>query len=270
MSEAAALAWCARRTASEVVGERPEEADLWLIIGERNDLSAHWALEGLRKIGRGDVEFVTTDILGPGARWNHWITSSSVGVAIDLPDGRTIRSTSVTGVLNRLWRPSGWRISSRVSPTDRIYATEEISAFFLSWLSSFPGSVINRPTPSCFSGQERHPAEWYLLAGRAGITTPPYRQSSRQPAPQSAGTITREDSTVLVLDGEPFGLAPPLVLAACQRLANMCGTRLLGITLSRDQFDSWNFVGASTFPDMRLGGPLLIDALADAFEAGRR
>jgi hypothetical protein len=50
------------------------------------------------------------------------------------------------------------------------------------------------------------------------------------------------------------------------RFAALAGEGLLGIELAPSPADPWTFVGATPFPDLRLGGPDLLDALVDALK----
>jgi hypothetical protein len=66
-------------------------------------------------------------------------------------------------------------------PQDRDYVTQELTAFFLSWLYSLPPPVLNRPAPHGLCGSWRHRSQWVWLAARAGLPTPSYRQTSFDP-----------------------------------------------------------------------------------------
>ena len=152
---------------------------MWLILHHSGDPSARWAYEGLKQRGLAPLELVTAEMLGPGLRWDHRVGANGASIEISLPNGRVLSGRTIRGVLNRLRGVTGWRSLHRVRVDDRSYAEQELAAFFLSWLSCLPPPILNQPTPHGLAGRERHMSEWVLLATAAGLTTVPWRQSSR-------------------------------------------------------------------------------------------
>lgn len=63
------------------------------------------------------------------------------------------------------------------------------------------------------------------------------------------------------LAGDPV---PPEIGAACRRLGELAETALLGISFTVSVEGVWAFAGATPRPDLRLGGPELLDVLAAA------
>lgn len=246
---------------------------MWIILCQSNDSSALWVYEGLQRRGLVPLELVTAEMLGPGLRWNHRVGPKGTSIEISFADGRILSSDSIRGVLNRLIKISSWYPLHRVKAGDRNYAGTELTAFFLSWLSCLPPPILNRPTPQGLAGRERHISEWFLLATTAGLTTVPYRQSSRAPFEVSKERLASEASpfkTVLVLDRYVFGAAPPSVLRACRRLAMLAGTTILGIEFAVGVNGQWTFASATPLPDLRLGGQSVLDALVEIFQGERR
>jgi hypothetical protein len=160
-----------------------------------------------------------------------------------------------------------------LEPEDRDYASQELTAFFLSWLHALPCPVLNRATPQGLSGAWRHRSEWVWLAAQAGLPTPRYRQSSSSGGQVRDAGITSPASTVatvLVVGRQVVGeSAPSSILSGCQRLARLTGTHLLGIEFTADAGGAWTFSGATPQPDLRLGGSALLDALSSAFQGGK-
>ena len=98
-------------------------------------------------------------------RWDHRIGRSGIVLELDLADGRRFSRKDSTGVLNRLsYLPSAW--VQRVGGPDRDYALQEMYAFFLSWLHSLPGPLLNPPVPQGLCGNWRHPSAWTFLPAR--------------------------------------------------------------------------------------------------------
>lgn len=183
--------------------------------------------------------------------------------AVVLPNGKRLDDESVAGVVNRLtWIAPASLVMAE--PEDREYAAQELFALLLSWLHGLRAPVINRPAPSGLGGRLRYPAEWQVLAARAGIPTGSSHLSLPQPAAIHA-TERRPLSAVrrVYVVGPEVINAPDLgpVLEACRRLASIAGTELLGIDL-RFEDGHWIFGGASPLADVVDGGAALLDALA--------
>lgn len=217
---------------------------MWLILCEPYDRAAIWVYQRLRARGDVPTELVTPAQLVYAPRTKHWIASDDAGLEIVLADGRRIASSEVTGVLNRMVHLPTDHLGA-VQQSDRAYAMEELSALVVSWLACLR-NVINEPHPLGIGGHDRHPTEWARLSRDAGFRLGHLRAGA--------------GSMCLVLDNEIFGPpTPPRSARACARLAAMSDTRLLGVLLDATSGD---FVAATPLPDLRVGGPPLLDALS--------
>lgn len=240
---------------------------MWLVLCASNDVSAIWAYQGLKIRGLTPLELVTLEMLEYGVRWEHRLRADSVSIDITLADGRRIRNDNISGVLNRLlWVPSEHLLL--VHTSEREYATHELIAFFTSWLYALPKPVLNRPTPQGLSGRWRHVSEWVWLASKAGLPTLDYRQTCHDDIPKMyvegrivpIGTPVK---TIIIVEGHVVDeLAPPDIREGCKRLAELTRTELLGVEFADGPAGPWTFAGATTFPDLRLGGQELLDVLA--------
>jgi hypothetical protein len=213
---------------------------------------------------------VSNDDLAHPRCWEHRIERAGIHSVLILADGRTICTDSLNGALNRLvCAPSGPLRSAH--PEDRLYATQEFTALYLSWLYSLPGPILNRPSPQGLCGTWRHHAEWTWLAAQAGLPTIPYSQTSVKITDELDrwhGTSVSPDTLgqmVFVVGNQVVGQSVPLaIMSGCRRLAQLADTALLGIDLTETQEGLWTFSGATPCPDLRPGGELLLDALAHA------
>ncbi len=246
---------------------------MFLVLCSSNDYGARWAFTGLKNLGLAPVELVTSEELAYSRFWEHRVGVASASVRLTLPDGRIICSSGVSGVLNRLlWAPQ--ELVNYARPVDRDYASQELSSFYLSWLSALPGKVINRPTPQGFCGRWRHTSEWALLAQRAGLPAPPFRQTTQHEPEQGYRSLAPQDvpvESVVVLGGDVFGTAlPEDTLGACRRFAALAGDPLLGIDLFRAKDGRWNFATATPYPELTRGGEALLTRLAQIFTEGKK
>ncbi len=234
-----------------------------LVLCELHDTAALWAVGRLQERGIS-VDLVTAPALGSARRWDHRVDAFGASIEITLGDGRRISSSEPTGVLNRLTYVPTERLA-RIAGTDRGYAIQEMNAFFMSWLQTMPGPMLNRPTPQGLGGAWRHPSIWAVLATQAGLPTASWRQSSAdmvdvawQTRPGSGTMFVVQDQVV-----GTFGL-PHYLFEPCQTLAKLADTALLGIDFAMRDDAVWEVTGASPLPDLTRGGDALADTLASA------
>ncbi|MCQ6556830.1 hypothetical protein NPS70_27115 [Streptomyces sp. C10-9-1] len=257
---------------------------MWLVLCGPEDRSALWAYEGLRERGLAPIDVVEPETLTRSARSAHRVDEDRASFEIALPDGRTLASGDIDGLLNRLtWAPVDHLVFA--SRADTCYAMEEMSALVLSWLRCVAPVAVNRPSPRGLSGAWRSPAEWTVLASAAGLPVSPLSLSSRVLAEahpygrdeaEGDASSTATAHTVVVLGDHVFGGDPVRALApACRRLARLADAELLGIDLDLgdrvDQVDvdrlggvdrgDVRFLRATPMPDLRVGGDALLDSL---------
>jgi hypothetical protein len=239
---------------------------MWLVICGSDDAAALWAIEGLKQRGLEPLRVLYSDALLHGVRWEHRLNGQEVFTEVTLPCGQMVRSSELSGVLNRVSAlpPASLLL---MQPSDRHYATHEFQALFLSWLQAIPAPVLNRPTPFGLSGRLRHVSEWIWLAANSGLRVDSYRQSSNE-LPAEWGAHVRlvapgtPLSTLIVVGDSVVGpAAPPHVEKGCKQLSQSSGAPLLGVEFTTDGDENWTFAGVSTQPDLRLGGEPLLDAL---------
>jgi len=236
---------------------------MWLILCHTHDAPSHWLFQALRTRGVAEVEMVSAEELLYALRWKHLLNTSSVSVEFELNGARTYRSSQIDGVINRIDHIDS-RAWYRSTDNDREYVRQELSAFFSSWLFSLPCPVYNPPDPLCLSGRVRSPAEWTVLASKAELAGCEFYTSSREE--QARITNDRHAAgllSLLVFDGKVFG--QPVATAireGCARLASLSGCGILGVDFHVTMGRKPTFARASTMPDLRIGGPLLVEEMA--------
>jgi hypothetical protein len=237
---------------------------VYLVLCADWDLPGLWAYRKLREVGLAPIELVTPASLSAAQTWEYRVTRDGIDLNIDLGDGRVLHGANLKGTLNRLMLPPQ-DLVNRAVVEDREYASGEMGAFYLGWLSALPG-VINRPTPHGFPGSWLHASEWAVLAARAGLDTPPYRQSVASRSDEgylsfvASGTAV---TTLVVLRDQVYGSAVSSEVGrACRQLAASAGTDLLGVDLLDAGDGTPTFAHATPLPDLTLGGDDLVNALA--------
>jgi hypothetical protein len=242
---------------------------MWLVLCDASDASAILAFQALRARGIAPLELVTADALSLADLWEHRIAGDTASIRVRLGDGRSFDDGALRGVLNRLYSVPTWHWRA-AAQVDQEYVQQELIAFFLSWLNALPCPVLNRPTPQGLCGRWRSEPEWVCLAQRSGLPVAPYRASSFDRIDEMRGEKRllapgAQTRTIIVVDGTVTTTsAPDDVKEACMRFAKEAGTELLGLDFVEGAAGPWTFVGANPMPDLRWGGPALIDALVDA------
>lgn len=237
---------------------------MWLVLCDSNDIPAMWAARGLQRRGLKPLEILTPDLLVYNRNLAHRLGDSQNKSVVELMDGRIIDSATIRGTLNRV-RALPLTHLQIVKEADRTYAESELYALFTSWLYSFPQVMLNRPTPQGLSGQQLSALEWLNLAIKAGFTTLPYMQNDTQGMNYpNLSKIAIFKMVVLkqTCFAKEFTPIPAVINVQCAKLVNLTQTALLGVDFYITPQGQWVFVGANTWPDLRLGGEELLDALA--------
>lgn len=233
---------------------------MWLIVTHDDDPAGPWLRHGLACRQVGEVEVVTAMELLQGATWRHRIGSSGAGFSVRLADGRVIDSTSVRGIVNRIqYVPPV--AAAAMTPTDREYFLAEQHGFFLAWLASFPGPILNPPTPRGLSGAWRPPSEWACLAARVGLRHEPVTSSEAIRPYTWHGTALGPGAITVESEIVDTGL-DDAVRHACLRLARLAESPVLGIDFRADGEGVPVFVGASPCPPLITAGDGVLDAFA--------
>jgi hypothetical protein len=236
-----------------------------LLLYEPYDRTAPWLAAGLARRAVPLVAVTSAELLG-AKRWEHRLGRHGVELEVELADGRSIESSALQVVVNRILTVPLELLS--VSWDDREYAHQELQAFWLSWLAGLPCPVLNRPTALGLSGAWLGDAEWALRASRAGLRTRRVRLDgggNREPA-RPLG----DDPIVLVAAGAVFGPGWAATLAdECRALAVAVEADFLEVRLDPPVGASSAdvcFAGATTLPDLRRGGEALLDHLAGVLQ----
>jgi hypothetical protein len=228
---------------------------VWLVLSDAKDDEAHWASQGLARLGRETIEFVTAEDLVRGQLQHRLGPGGNEFVAL-LTDGRRVASGEVSAVLNRLIGPPQGAFSD-AALADRLYAEQEWWAFTLGWLQTLADRVVNPAGPRGLCGAWRYPSEWRLLAHSAGLSAAEYHPGTAEGIID--GQVLVIGNQALVADGlEGLG-------RACLQLAALAGTPLLEVWFTRAGGKPL-VVGATPLPRLSPGGDAALRALTRLLE----
>jgi hypothetical protein len=234
---------------------------VWMVLCEDDDVSALWVHKGLEHLGLPIVLLLSSE-LTPSLRWNHRVGPEGAQIEITLTNGRVLHSGSIMGVFNRLHRLPYWCGQSGIPRGDWVYSREELAAFFLSWMGSFKGPVLNRPTPQGLSGRCLHAMEWTAIAAAAGLRVAPYRYSVGQGAVENECDARSESIDVLIIGDKVIGAPNGELLEPYRNLARLAKTGMLSVGLARDKRGRLYLDHATTRPDLPQHGEAALRAIA--------
>ncbi len=193
------------------------------IISSRHDETARrlvsaWAADGAALLS-------AEDLVSPG-----WvIRSGNAFGSTAVIDGNRVPVSRLSGVLTL--RPSvlAEELHS-IHEQDRTFVAAEINAMLVSWLTTLPCRVLNRPTATSLSGPGWSVFHWQAAAARCGL-------------------LTAEDTSVptqklVICDGQVRGARTSTLKAKALALAETAGVKLMELRLAAGRF-----VYASARPD---------------------
>ena len=203
-----------------------------LILCHLHDAEAAWLAQRLRRLApAAAVRLVSAEELLYARRVVHTLGSGPAAFTLTLQSGAELDSRAIDVVVNRLCLldPVLWQ-----GPDSKqyLYVLQEINALYLSMLHCLPaGRLYNAPSAVALGGRALSPAEWQLLAVRAGLPIPPGWPPATASAPMEPAAPAAQ---VLVLDDEVLGEVPPGIEPdACRQLARLAGLRLLELHFAR-------------------------------------
>jgi hypothetical protein len=210
-----------------------------LLLTHLHDDSAIRLSGALRRAG-SDCVVATVESLSFAAHRRHRVHDAGVHTLVELAGGVVVDSDEIDGVINRVCSPPdlAWR---HASTEEYQYATSELQAFMLSWLSGLQCPVRNRPDAQCLAGPSPHPTVAFVEAARCGLSQPPERPTERM-----------RRMRVTYLDGVPYVAQPPtaVVEATGELLRRLDADRaLVGVDYAVDG-SSWVFLGMTPLPEI--------------------
>lgn len=240
---------------------------MWLILADDNDTSALWLYNKLKRSGFHDIQVVSSTAVAYNLFWNYRMTNDRSDSEFVFGDGRRLRTSGITGVINRLTSIPADRVRASFLSGGR-HTEREQMAYFVSWMYGLPVPVINRPSMYSLSGAWHEASEWTMLATLSGLHLAPFCQSpvTASDSDVGCGRLTPFDmpvQSVYVVGSTVVGSGIPKSIAdASLRLAATAKADLLGIDFVVSSPWSWLVAGINAFPNLEVGGDALVDAVA--------
>lgn len=219
-----------------------------MILCNPEDASATWLRDGLRVRGYPQMITVSVESLLYSPSLTHRVSDVRVSNRIVTHDGKVV-GEGLLGTVNRTQRLPLDHLA-QMSVDDRNYAAHELNAIFTSVLLGLEGVVINRSSARGLSGPVMCREEWLVRAAMAGLDV-------GEPDSHTG------EHLAYVVGSQVVPRMPPAVASPMLTLARDVGVELLRVSFSICR-NRWVFNDASTVPDLRPGGPQLLDAVAAA------
>lgn len=240
---------------------------MWLILAEANDTTGIWAYLGLERRGLSPIEYILPKELLIGSAYTHRLSEEGDATTIELDDGRKLESGRIRGVLNRLNDlPQG---NHHLDAKDQAYVNQENHALLMSWLFALSCPVLSPPSAVLLSGEEYGEFEWVMLALEAGFPVPNLRAGTQTGArltvPAPSGEESDDHREIIIVVGDQVIAGndiPASLIESCRNLSDLSRVPLLGVDLALSSSGDWRFLGASSTPELRLGGDRVLNALA--------
>ena len=196
------------------------------------------------------------DLSLPG--WRHHLQAPGLSRAVI--SGVELPACEISGVLNRLPAATETELF-HIAPEDRSFVASEMTAFLMSWITSLPCPLLNRPTPNCLVGANWRVEEWLVNAHRAGIRTQPITLGSHQEHILSEN-LSKPSATVTVVGLRCIGDVDHRLYDYSRRLAYRAGVDFLSVYFTGAESDA-AFAGVSLTPDLMI--PQVADAVLEYF-----
>lgn len=231
----------------------------WMLL-HADDAPGIWLYRRLRQQGVV-VELVTVDEWFCNQVFTLTMDETTADTYLRLQDGRVWNLEQTRAVMARV-RSMPTVACQLFAQSEKDYVAQEWQAIFMAWADLMP-MLFNQPTPMGMSGRNRSTGEWSQLADSVGFDTIPFFYDS------AVGIVAQTDLhhaqrfDLLVYRGRCYG-NPVLLSASVEEMACALqvasGEQLLGVSLSMSAA-GFVFMGASTHPDLRLGGDGFVDAI---------
>ncbi len=169
--------------------------------------------------------------------------------------GAVIRAADIAGVYTRLPGVFEYELPE-IRIEDKEYVAAEMNAFLLSWLTSLPCTVLNRPTIMGLAGPNLRPEAWTRVAAELDIPVRSTRRGSDGYQPHA----TPKAEQLSVVGGACFGDVDPLARRWARTLADHMGLVLLTVAFERSAGKT-RFLEAHPWLDLTIPG--VEDALRD-------
>jgi hypothetical protein len=236
-----------------------------LVLSSDGDSSIEWLRQCFESEPAVQVIFATGDEILASACLIHEIATDRVGFRVELTDDQNIAHDAFDLVINRLTTPAQF-LRHAVDEQDLAYASGEAHALLMGLFQSFTCRVLNVPKSGGVHATWCTPADWIIGAARVGLPSVQRlgalfaageHDAFSEPPPASS---LRQ---LVVLGDSVYGPdCPADVRAALVHLARHAGCDLVGVTMSIAADGGWQFLSATSCPELSAGGNALGTALS--------
>ncbi len=235
---------------------------MFFLFCSKTDSEAIWLYNQVGRSNDIDAEILFVEDLQDCRDWHLRINNETSFAEVKLPGGRKINTQNVTLFLNRVSKINN-SFSNKDDLAETQYFQREWNAFLLSWLKAFESVLVNRVSPTSFSGFASTSLHWSLMAHKAGFVVKPQSYLSDSVHIQSllVPNISKRAQSVLVYNKKVYCNIDLAKLAAkCLSLAAACHCKLLEIFVEKKISGEYKFITANSLTAFRIYSQSFIQA----------
>ncbi|MEP7253781.1 MAG: hypothetical protein ABI683_15415 [Ginsengibacter sp.] len=223
---------------------------MFLLFCSKTDLEAIWLYKKLTAKIDFDSEILFAEDLYDCKGWMLRVNNSMSFAEVVSPAGRKINTENVTLFINRV-NNLNHPFWAKKEVSERQYFHQEWNAFLLGWLQAFQPVLINKISPTSFSGFGGSPLRWSLMARKAGFILKPqsYLSASKNIEYLFTSQVSKRSRSLLVYRRKVYcDLDLAGLSGKCLRLASVCECDLLEVFVEKKRDGHFKFITATSLP----------------------
>ncbi len=236
-----------------------------LVLHDQADPSATWLRDEFARDSDIVADFISGEELFGAACIAHEVNSRDSTFRLQFGRVRLITHRDFSFVINRLTYPAQF-LRTVIHAEDLSYVIGELSALYVSILSSFSCPVMNLPSGGGLYGTWRGDVDWALLAAQCGLSPrrPILTRSTdnRLPTGPRVPLVTSDVASLVLFEDGVYGrAAPPGLATRLKDFRHRSECQLLGVAFAVQPDGDWTYLYTQWSPDLRIGGQPLGSAL---------
>lgn len=223
---------------------------MFFLFCSKTDIEATWLYDQVTANHDIDAEILFVEDLYDCRNWHLRVSDDISFAEVILPGGRKINTGNVTLFLNRVnsVHHPFWEKKELI---ERQYFQQEWNAFLLGWLKAFEAVLVNKLSPTSFSGFSGTSLRWSLMAHKAGFVVKPqsYLSDDKDMTCIFTPNISKRTKSLLVFNKKVYcSMELARFSDECLNLAAHCHCNLLEVYVEKRGNGQYKFITANSLP----------------------